>query len=71
MIIDSDFIPYLVRLLGHPSERVVMGALRAVGNIVTGNDEQTQEVLNRDVFRHLRTLLSQSDTKKNNVSKIS
>ena len=39
-------VPRLVELLGHPSPSVQTPALRAVGNIVTGNDEQTNCVLN-------------------------
>ena len=32
----------LVQLLGHPEVKLQTAALRAVGNIVTGTDEQTQ-----------------------------
>ena len=31
-----------MRLLGHPEVKLQTAALRAVGNIVTGTDEQTQ-----------------------------
>lgn len=46
MVIDSGVVPYLVPLLGNPEVKVQTAALRAVGNIVTGTDEQTQAVLN-------------------------
>ena len=36
----------LVELLGSNEVIVVTPALRAIGNIVTGNDEQTQVVIN-------------------------
>lgn len=35
---------FQVRLLDHESVRVVIPALRTVGNLVTGDDEQTQKV---------------------------
>jgi hypothetical protein len=42
-------------------------ALRAVGNIVTGTDEQTQVVLNCDVLSHFPNLLSHPKEKINKV----
>lgn len=44
-------------------------ALRAVGNIVTGTDEQTQVVLNCDVLYHFSNLLTHPKEKINKVSK--
>ena len=46
-------------------------ALRAVGNIVTGTDEQTQVVLNCDVLSHFPNLLSHPKEKINKVRHIS
>lgn len=43
-------------------------ALRAVGNIVTGTDEQTQIVLNCGALSHFPSLLSHSKEKINKVS---
>ena len=43
-------------------------ALRAVGNIVTGTDEQTQIVLNCGALSHFPALLSHSKEKINKVS---
>ena len=43
-------------------------ALRAVGNIVTGTDEQTQVVLNCDVLSHFPNLLTHPKEKINKVS---
>ena len=41
-VIDSEVVRQLVELLGHPEVKLQTAALRAVGNIVTGTDEQTQ-----------------------------
>lgn len=67
MVIDAGFVPYLVPLLGHQEVKVVTAALRAVGNIVTGTDEQTQEVLNRDALKYFHALLSHAKPKINKV----
>lgn len=61
-------MPYLVGLLGHQDVKVVTAALRAVGNIVTGTDEQTQEVLNNDALKYFHALLNHSKQKINKVS---
>lgn len=45
-------------------------ALRAVGNIVTGTDEQTQVVLNCDALSHFSALLTHTKEKINKVMKI-
>lgn len=41
-VIDAGVCRRLVELLMHATPSVVQGALRAVGNIVTGDDLQTQ-----------------------------
>lgn len=43
--------------LRHTQNNVVSAALRAVGNIVTGDDQQTQVVLNCSVLPCLLNLL--------------
>ncbi|XP_013890083.1 importin subunit alpha-6, partial [Austrofundulus limnaeus] len=45
-VIDSGVCRRLVELLMHSDYKVVSPALRAVGNIVTGDDVQTQVILN-------------------------
>ena len=42
-------------------------ALRALGNIVTGTDEQTQTVINANVLQHFPSLLSHAKGKINKV----
>lgn len=46
MVIESGVVPKLVPLIAHVEVKVQTAALRAVGNIVTGSDEQTQAVRN-------------------------
>ncbi|KAI3738623.1 hypothetical protein L2E82_28660 [Cichorium intybus] len=43
-VIDAGVCQHLVELLFHPSPSVLIPALRTVGNIVTGNDVQTQSI---------------------------
>lgn len=42
LVIDSGVVPKLIPLLSHVEVKVQTAALRAVGNIVTGSDDQTQ-----------------------------
>ncbi|KAL3204450.1 hypothetical protein MRX96_011462 [Rhipicephalus microplus] len=57
-VIDAGVCRRLVELLMHASQGVVSAALRAVGNIVTGDDAQTQVVLNSNALPCLLHLLS-------------
>lgn len=59
-VIDSGVCPRLVELLScRTSDKVIAGALSAVGKLVLGSDEQTQVVINCDTFLSaLRDLLS-------------
>ncbi|KAK7850766.1 importin subunit alpha-2 [Quercus suber] len=43
-VIEAGVCPRLVELLFHPSPSVLIPALRTVGNIVTGDDMQTQSI---------------------------
>ncbi|XP_038631397.1 importin subunit alpha-4-like isoform X2 [Scyliorhinus canicula] len=61
MVIDSGVVPHLIPLLSCQET----AALRAVGNIVTGTDEQTQIILNCDVLSHFPNLLSHPKEKIN------
>ena len=57
-VIEAGVCRRLVELLAHASPKVQTPALRAVGNLVTGDDLQTQVVLNFGVLPKLLALLS-------------
>jgi importin subunit alpha-1 len=62
-VIESGVCPRLVELLMHPSPTVLVPALRTVGNIVTGDDSQTQFVIDNQVLPCLFQLLTQNHKK--------
>ncbi|GKV01421.1 hypothetical protein SLEP1_g13975 [Rubroshorea leprosula] len=62
-VIEAGVCPRLVELLGHPSPTVLIPALRTVGNIVTGDDAQTQFVIENNVLPYLHQLLIQNHKK--------
>ncbi|KAK6121088.1 hypothetical protein DH2020_045181 [Rehmannia glutinosa] len=57
-VIDSGVCPRLVELLLHASPSVLIPALRTVGNIVTGDDIQTQYIISYNALPCLLNLLS-------------
>ncbi|KAI4349915.1 hypothetical protein L6164_010457 [Bauhinia variegata] len=57
-VIESGVCPRLVELLLHPSPSVLIPALRTVGNIVTGDDMQTQVIINHQALPCLLSLLT-------------
>lgn len=56
-VVDARIPQRLVELLQHDQHLVQTPALRAIGNIVTGNDYQTQMVINAGVLPALAPLL--------------
>ncbi|KAL7082169.1 hypothetical protein ACP275_14G082600 [Erythranthe tilingii] len=62
-VIEAGVCPRLVELLLHPSPTVLVPALRTVGNIVTGDDAQTQFVIDNQVLPYLQQLLTQNHKK--------
>lgn len=65
MVINAEIVPHLVPLLSHPNFKVQTAALRAVGNIVTGTDQQTQVVLDCGALSHFPQLLNHPKDKIN------
>ena len=57
VVINSGVIPFLVPLLEHHEVKIVMPALRTLGNIVTGSDEQTQVVIDNGILHKLQSHL--------------
>ncbi|KAJ4719368.1 Importin subunit alpha [Melia azedarach] len=57
-VIEVGVCPRLVEFLGHPSPSVLVPALRTVGNIVTGDDMQTQCVISCQALPSLQNLLT-------------
>ena len=47
--------PRLVHLMSHSTATVATPALRAVGNIVTGDDTQTQYIVGLEAIPKVRT----------------
>ncbi|KAI4349889.1 hypothetical protein L6164_010432 [Bauhinia variegata] len=62
-VIEAGVCPRLVELLLHPSPTVLIPALRTVGNIVTGDDTQTQFVIDNQALPCLFQLLTQNHKK--------
>ncbi|XP_047980275.1 importin subunit alpha-4-like [Salvia hispanica] len=62
-VIEAGVCQRLVELLLHPSPTVLVPALRTVGNIVTGDDAQTQFVIDNQVLPCLQQLLTQNHKK--------
>lgn len=59
-VIEAGVCPRLVELLLHSSPSVLIPALRTVGNIVTGDDLQTQCIIDHQALPCLLNLLTQN-----------
>lgn len=62
-VIEVQVCKRLTELLVHPTAAVLIPALRTVGNIVTGNDIQTQIIINCGALRCLLQLLTNYNKK--------
>lgn len=56
-VVESGVCSRLSILLLHTNEKIRVPALRTVGNIVTGDDKQTQAMLDERLLQHLLPLL--------------
>ncbi|KAI3834411.1 hypothetical protein MKX03_032522 [Papaver bracteatum] len=63
-VIEANFCPRLVELLMHPSPSVLIPTLRTVGSICTGNDMQTQIIINHQSLPCLLNLLRNNHEEK-------
>lgn len=55
---DSGSLDRLIHLLNHESVHVRHPALRTLGNIVNGSDEQTQYVLDLGILKQFHRLMT-------------
>ncbi|XP_023729724.3 importin subunit alpha-1a [Lactuca sativa] len=62
-VIEANVCPRLVELLNLPSPSVLIPTLRTVGNIVTGDDMQTQYIINHQALPCLLNLLTNNHKK--------
>jgi hypothetical protein len=63
-VIRSGVCRRLVQLMGHSADQVKLPALRTVGNIVTGDDSQTQFIIDCGCLQSLFNLLCDKNCKK-------
>lgn len=57
-----DVLPLVMQLLGSSNTKVVSPALRTVGNVLSGDDVQTQLCIDLNVLNYLDTLINSSNT---------
>ncbi|XP_076910953.1 importin subunit alpha-like isoform X2 [Bidens hawaiensis] len=62
-VIDAGVCTRLVELLLHPSPSVLIPALRTVGNLVTGDDLQTQHIIEHGALPFLLSFLTHNHKK--------
>ncbi|KAF8039310.1 hypothetical protein BT93_B1752 [Corymbia citriodora subsp. variegata] len=59
-VIEAGVCPRLLKLLGHPSPAILVPTLKTLGNIVSGNDAQTQLVIDKQGLPFLYKILTQN-----------
>lgn len=59
-MVDSGVTPELVRHTGHQMANVITPMLRTLGNLVSGDDSQTQAVLDSGALMYMPALLRNS-----------
>ncbi|KAK2640334.1 hypothetical protein Ddye_028129 [Dipteronia dyeriana] len=61
VLIFMNVLPRLLQLLEYPSNKVCIPALRTLGNLVTGDNTQTQRVLDEGFLSYLHNFLEHSN----------
>ncbi len=59
-VVETDLVPRLVELMMSNNQEIVTPALRAVGNIVTGTEEQTQSALDMGCLTAVHDIMKNS-----------
>ena len=57
-----NVLPIIMQLLGSKNTKVVSPALRTVGNVLSGDDVQTQMCIDLNVLDYLDALINSSNT---------
>lgn len=57
-VINSGVVPTLIRLLDHSQLSLVIPTIRILGNVVTGDEQQTSYVLSQGLLQKIPGLLS-------------
>lgn len=57
-VVETGIVPRIVSFLGSDVYKVVVPALRTLGNIATGNENQTEAVLQAGCLQYMEALLS-------------
>lgn len=58
LIIESGVLPRIVQLLEHPTLAIAVSCLRTIGNVLTGNDNETQQAINAGALQALDRLIT-------------
>ena len=61
-IIEQGIIPSILKISGHSNSQVAIPALRAIGNFVTGSDEQTDILISHGLLHVLHSLIGHSES---------
>lgn len=60
LIIDSKLVEKITPLLSHKETKIQTAAIRALGSIVTGDEDQTQAVIDAGALPHLNRILNEN-----------
>jgi importin subunit alpha-2 len=63
IVLDHGVVPKLVNLLSSSEGVLIAPSLRCLGNIVTGNDKQTQTVIDSGIFSSMMVAIAKYNNK--------